>query len=372
MNTASRIIRSVPAIWKSWFLKSIKLIESDIDTFCGVRMNNGQIEMHYNPEYIKMLSLNELNLLIKHEVAHIVRGDILISPKDYIFELVNISQDAIINTHLGIDSLGNIKGYTIKGLQEIYDEIPNNPLSWRVIYNILKKNNHNSKQSFDKILKPEGDFHENSEALSEIIIDLIESDNDVINNVGISNNINITNISIKHTGSHLLEKIINEIESYGGTRFKRRTYRRENPASNLLKGVSRLPMTNIFVVADVSGSYVNYTETIIGLFHWLHQMNLIAKFGTFSDTFEVYDNISSVNKIKGYGGATLIKGLFEYLKTNSYDLVIIFTDGEIYDWSKDVRDMYKGDIIWVIDYKENFDTYSKNDKILLNDKVFNK
>lgn len=374
MTIEQRFVNNVPELWKSWFLKHIRMEkDNQLPSFAGVYMDNKQIKMVINETLSSMLSDKDITNLIIHEVAHIIRGDILVDRTNMNFEIANIAMDSIINTNINVEEIGGIKGVTIKSLQELDFPVPDQPMSWRIVYDIIMERMLEiNLKSYDIILSPKGDYNENKDALDDMILDLIECDAQIINKISFNNNLNKRKISVTITTSTVLENIIRNIVSYAGKRQKKRTYRRENHLDDSLKGISRIPLNKVLVVADISGSYTHYTSIIIGLFYWLSKKNIVAHFGTFSDDFYLYKNNVNLNELRGYGGFTQIKGMFNYLQKESYDLVVVFTDGEIFDYNKKLRQQYPGKIIWVLETNHNLKLYDSKDVILYNDKVLKK
>lgn len=365
-----KIINCLPSLWQSWFVEHINIEELDEKEkeetpFAGVCVQNNRIMMYINSDRLVNMNDNDLLNLMKHEIAHIIRGDILV--KGVIHDIAVISQDAIINSKLGIESVDGVEGVTIKNLQQYFPEVPDYPLGWKEIYDIIVKNSEvkiNISAGNDIL---ESDNSDIEKVLREAVIDLMIEDPKVMEQVSF-NKENMTRVNFRMKTSTLLEQIIRKIRSHTGNRKKMKSYRREHPSCNMIKSISRIPVNNILLVLDVSGSYANYTETILGLFYWLRKVKDIGyKMGVFSDTFSVI-NSTDISNIPGYGGATYIKGMFNHLQKNKYDLVIVFTDGYIYDYGTELRNSYKGKILWILDTPETSDSF-KGDEILYNDKI---
>ncbi len=364
----NRIFSCVPFLWKEWFLKYITFekMDENQEMFCGVSLKNNKIYFHYKESAFNKLSDNEISMLIKHEVAHIIRGDLLVS-RDYDIRTANIAMDAIINNILKIGKIGEYEGITLDSLREAFPEIPEYPYGWKEIYDILLRNKVSNIILIDKV-----DFSDDNsyEILEDAVTDLMIYDPKIIESVKFSNAFN-NKLDIKVTTSKLLESIIRRIKSYSGNKLKRRTYRKEHPTNNMLKNISRVPLNKILLVLDVSGSYTSYTNTIMGLFYWINKTkDLLTDLGVFSNSFHIIPR-NKLNSIPGYGGGTSIKGMFDYLQKNRYDLVIVFTDGEIFDYDDNLRGNYKGKILWILDNNDNISIYKKGkDEVLINDKIF--
>lgn len=371
MNIESRIFSCVPELWKPWFLKHITLKPGgDLldEAFSGVSVKNGRIYFYYDEDIFNTFSDEDINLLIKHEVAHIIRGDVLVKGECN-NQIANIAMDVIINNILGSEKIGEYEGQSLEVMRSLFPEIPKYPSGWREIYDIIMK--YFPKFNFncaDKVIF--SDDPNDVETVIDAITDLMIDDPRIIKVANFKSNIK-HEINIKVTTSRILESIITKIKGHFGNKMKKRTYRKEHPTNDMLKNISRIPINKILLVLDVSGSYIAYTETIIGLFYWLDKSkNLISDVGVFSNNFNIIPK-ANLNNIPGYGGGTEIKEMFQYLQKNPYDLVIVFTDGEIFDYDDNLRSSYKGKILWVLDDDYNINIYKKGiDEVLVNDKIF--
>jgi hypothetical protein len=359
----SKILNAAPKQWKSWILANFDLVEELRLETVGVCIKNDKLTLVYNPEFIDSLTQKDLSLLIKHEVAHIIRGDVLVTGVDR--RIANIAMDAIINEVLGIEKIGNVKGIRLSNLISQYPELEN-CTGWREIYDFLinQESPASSASSIDELLENGDNAKNPHQIVSDAIADLVLSDPDILKEVKLKSNPK-RDIKIEYRHSPLLESIIREVEGNSGIRTRRKSYRRENPVSPLLRGITKLNSQRILLVADVSGSYKSYLTSIMSLIYWLNHKGFVSKMGVFANEFALVDNAKNIPNV---GHCTYIEGMFEHLKSNSYDLVIVFTDGDIYDYNEGLRNKYSGRILWVLDDEENKEKFSR-DKVLLNSQV---
>jgi predicted metal-dependent peptidase len=367
----NRIVNSLPELWRNWFMKYVKLeklVGVSNNILAGVAYENSNIVFLYNPDTCEKLNDEDLKNLVSHEMAHIIRGDIMLSPNMYNTTVANMATDAIINDALKITKIGDIEGTTIEGLKDTYTNIPDIIAGWRSIYDAIMENGGEGSNRFD-ILIPSNLTPEEKEEYRNKINQLICEDPNILKSklVKVKSAAPTTKIDIIIKKSALLESIISAIKSHMGNKKRIRSYRKQHPTCDMLRGNSNKPFNKILLVLDVSGSYVSYTNILLGLLYWFKKTKkMIYQTAVFSDNFYVVNDLKNV---PNYGGSTHIGGLFKHLEHNLYDLVIVFTDGYIYDYTQEMRNRYKGKILWVLDNDKHKSKFSVKDKVLINDQV---
>ena len=377
-----------PKSLASWGLKNIIIEFNDNIPTAGVMFdkNSERFRMYINPSFWDGLNEADRKRLIAHEISHILRGDVFVNDAEYNPQLSNIAMDTLINTVLKIERIGNIEAWYLERLKkELNPERAkklDTPflLGWKTIYDILKEEQKEEiKNALSDIIPSEI-----SEKAKDIIAEGIikgripaegneDSELDAEIQKAISN-ISSNIVKIKRAGNEkgrngklvpqttpnpTLLAIIKNIEAIKkGRRYKRKTYRREGILPEL-RGKARIPTLDVLVALDISGSVLDKIDKMSGLIQYLKQKQLNFEFGTFSDTWRVYPNIRFTG-LDGYGGGTCVKELFEYIKKRNPSLVLIITDGELFDFDKSFLKI-SNKIIWVFTDEVHNDLLKKSD-----------
>ena len=377
-----------PKSLASWGLKNIIIEFNDNIPTAGVKFDNDseRFRMYINPSFWDGLDEADRKRLIAHEISHILRGDVFVRDEEYNPELSNIAMDTLINTVLKIERIGNTEAWYLERLKKQLSperaKKLDTPflLGWKTIYDILKEEQKEEiKNSLADIIPSEisekakdiiaegiikGRIPVNGDGDTELDKEIQEAISNISGNVVkitmAGNNKGDKNSLVPQTTPNpTLLTIIKNIEAIKkGKRYKRKTYRREGILPEL-RGKARIPTLDVLVALDISGSVLDKIDKMSGLIQYLKQKQLSFEFGTFSDTWRVYPSIR-FKDLEGYGGGTCVKELFDYIKKRNPSLVIIITDGELYDFDKSFLKI-PNKIIWVFTEDVNNELLKNSD-----------
>lgn len=367
-----------PAISK-WIMANVTFIENNSIPTMGVGVkNNVGIFLEYNPEFYDKLNDEEKRFLWVHEISHIIRGDVFKKFENYEeidARLWNITWDAIINQHFNQKDIDLVKKLGGIVYEDLRNEFPNLPsmlslVSEYEIYRTLKDYQQESHDALKKLLdgmannkfgevKPASEQLD-SETKIKTLIDVmnlqaqIKSDPETFKEyfghfASPGTYSKKENYAInKPVEIPIIEKIMSICKKAGNKFKKQRSYRREGLLEGL-RGLTRKRIGKVFLGLDVSGSVYSHISLFLGVASYLTFKKFIVEFGTFSSEFHVYPNLPRREvEIQGAGGGTEIKEMMDYLKGKDYDLAIIATDGEIFDWSVDLTEQLSFPVVWLM------------------------
>ena len=151
----------VPKILKDNLIPYLFFTENQIvenETLC-VEFEKNKFHIDINTKFFGSQTEDMKEKLILHELFHIFRQDLLIE-KTYDYELMNIATDSIINYQLDILDKDF---WHYNEFKEKYPELPEKPITWLDIYNILKKENNLDKK-INLIFRPITNEEQKNEA----------------------------------------------------------------------------------------------------------------------------------------------------------------------------------------------------------------
>lgn len=300
-------------------------------------------------------------LLFLHEVAHVIRGDHLIpNIENMDMTTLNIATDIVINTILNLREVRFTDGSVYKAcyhedFAQVFPDFPDWKLGYFPIYNYLVEKDSDLQKLKEKFLteiKPvPNEVAEEVKKLSKAIRKrLIENHPDVAKEVlkreferamqKIDKLLARSGAGCGDGGSEIiqvesrriprLERVLRQILSQSGENVYsyKPTYRGQREGILIEKSVL-LPSSNILVICDVSGSYINVAKKLIlpAVKHELkrNKFDLIL--------FDDYPRFNPT--VWSGGGGTRIKPVLEFLKKNrtKYDAILFVSD---YDFFEDM------------------------------------
>ncbi|MGC8978837.1 DUF2201 family putative metallopeptidase [Caldisericum sp.] len=348
-----------PAL-RLWATKNLDVVMTDDIQTAGVCVENKRgFVLYVNPEWFGRLTSEQKEYLLRHEISHVFRGDVL-RPHDADFKLWNVVADAVINHQLGEDIAKEMDGIVYTELASQLGLPTQYVASEYSMLQALKEKADATEKLFEQSqnlgeVLPSEEL--DAETRAKVLKGILEG-RDIPDNEMSQPSLSIG--SEKGTESRvysepkrlaIIRKILRVALSEGNTFQKTRSYMREGVVDGI-KGVHRKRIGKIFLCVDTSGSIdPDVLKSFIGIGYWLSRNEFIADWGSFSDEFYLYRTpIKGFADLRGVGGGTRIAGLFDFLRKNKYDAVIILTDGEIFDYAPSLGDGVSAKIVWMLTY----------------------
>ncbi|MEJ5245948.1 MAG: hypothetical protein WHV28_09635 [Bacteroidota bacterium] len=374
-------INLVPEVLREFVLKNISFKKNyDMPTL-GVGITDNGIEMQYNPDFYNNLNNEQKRVIWLHELAHVIRGDILKKFEDRL--TWNIVFDSVVNQYFkesDREIVRKLNGVIYEDLREKYD-LPERlgGISEFEIYSKIKESN--DFQLFDVILVPTNNPVAKTKALAEIQkirkrlseagIDELEKEfHDLLgsNDLVVESSGQIKAKLPKRT-IVAIDRIMSICQKQGNIYKHTRNYRREGLYEGL-RGLTRKRVGKMFLGVDVSGSVANYIPVFLGIGKQLVMKKYIVEFGSFSSGFTLYKYLPrNENQIKGVGGGTEIRQMMSYLQKQDMDLAIVITDGEIWDWKPELSERLPFPVVWLLVGDRKFKVPGKDIIINIDDVV---
>jgi len=335
------------------------------DTICVNKFG----DTYYNPKFIDKLSVDEIKGVLCHELLHCVYGHVFMNPAGYNKEILNISQDIIINNDLVsekfklpvegiIPEKNSVKLPTQKGVITINDI--NTKTSYD-IYSELEKNLPKQK-GFDTILYDDSNNENNK---SNQISD------DILKEKWKQKLVSAAEYSIQNRGTipDSIQQVINELLnpqiSWSEylmkyvSRILPNDYTYTRPNKRSISCGCYMPSVvkeKLYIVAsiDTSGSMsdedltlaVSELKAIAGLSPNI-EIDVIICDADIHDTIKLNSTDLSKLKMKGGGGTSHIP-VYNYVndKLKNTKVLINFTDGYTEFPEEKNKGMY--DSFWVM------------------------
>lgn len=382
------VLKYVHPSLRNWVLKNVTIdVTTDVPTMGVGLVPDFGIKLFINPDFYSELNDEQKRTAWVHELTHIARGDIFMDIPKEDREYWNIAMDAVINDHFP-EKIQNVveemDGILYKNLYEELD-LPKYVCftNEQIIVERLKEKTQKKQMAlkemlkemgmkmFDEVMSPPGDLSPKDKMKAYIetmaLQGLIEKDAELREMIGKftagaekapikSRTYEVT----RPIAVPLVDKIMAICKKAGNKFRKLRSYRREGLVEGL-RGLTRRRIGSVFLGMDVSGSVYSYIPFFLGVGSYLTFKKYIVKFGTFSDNFTLYNYLpKGTTEIQNAGGGTEIKEMMDYLNKNKdeYDLAIIITDGEIFDWHKNMSQELPFPILWLLTY--NNESFAKS------------
>ena len=351
--------------------------------------------IYVGDKFIEKFTKEEIQALIEHEVAHALRGDCLIpvTMPDIVDScdpiLVGCALDIVINSKpLATDNLNKLATKTGHEISKYPFLKQDHLISWKMVYEELVKNvpvieiqfdmlpdcqikdkNKAKKQHIKTILKlrniKDPELKEKiDQLLSKISMDLIQGS--VVGDGGGQKGKIRMPAPIENSLEDLIQRLLNATDVSDSILRKTRGFRREGRIP-LLRGTYRVRRSQVLIALDVSGSCYNYWSMLGGIAKSLSSVmdvELIL-FSTSVEKVEITDTITADN----LWGGTTIKPVFEYAENKKPSLLVILTDGEIFD---NPPTSTKYPVIWALTPEHDKPTYPKNCHYFILPRVENK
>jgi predicted metal-dependent peptidase len=334
----------LPENVKKWLARSVILIDLPEDfPFPGlVRLTPHGYHIGIRKD-IQDVELRDT--LLAHEIGHILRGDMLVKNVNPL--LWNIAADACINSNLNRESIKELGGVNYDHIAEKYDLNPHQAPGAKIIYDLMKEDIENSGSgSMDLHEGMQGDEEECRKAhvqtILEALYDGVVNENAIRSSGKYGNSSNVIAVPKRQP---LLEQWLLALRSakIGGTPTRFKSWVRHGRIPGI-KGTARLHRAKVAVLADVSGSVVSLLPNILGAAKALQKVCNVQVM-VWATGAEWYTGADSVMKV---GGGTQLSSAFRILGQNTFDAVVIITDGELLD-SKESSDIAPNcPLIWCL------------------------
>lgn len=351
-----------------WALRNIQIEwTTDMPTAAAGLTRSGY-KVFINPEYWDKLPFDEdRRCLLIHEISHILRGDCLVglnekdSDEKHNPMVANLAMDAIINQNQVMHRSSDENGWLRLGNSKdrLGFDLTMETFSWQFTYNeIMKKATENGGGGGGQGQTDDAPFAEDGlskgDAQKEHAKTVLDARDAVKgtelegavrghfcynagNNAGGRQKIDLP----PALGVSIPDLIANKVRSIG-QKVKVRSFRREGVVSGL-KGVSRQPKAKVLVALDVSGSCTGYWPLVGGAAARMRKM-FDVELCTFSDHCAKF--VPGM-EIDNWNGGTLFQPVLEYAERVKADILVVVTDGELYDFQGDTGD-YSGKVAWFL------------------------
>lgn len=308
--------------------------------FCSKRLNYVMIISYSFIEY----SLNERMAILKHEISHIIWGH-LIDIEDKNIDKWQLATDCSVNQFINKEHLpkGVILPETLGvppklSSYEYYDllDVPEN-----------KEHNHNWESAPSVIKEVTSSIIETAKEFTELHGKLPKHISELINP--------LNPLKSKHSWKYILR-------NYLINKSKRSSIKRTNRRFNYshIKGVTKDKRSNLSVILDVSGSITNedISKALAEILIITHNqdVSLIQVDSEARDPEILTKRTKSITRT-GTGGTLLSSGLS---KIKDCNLVLVITDGHLYDEDIIKFNEFKKPILWMITTKGRVSNLMKN------------
>lgn len=334
------------------------IFDETLPAIAGVSFANFKYNLYINPIMFSKLTIPHRIGVLKHEMLHIIDLHLTLRRKDYDNHNWNLATDCAINQLINKDHLPE-NCVTIENLFTDSNIKIASKMNAEYYYNLIKENEEKlnpdfakgTGSTFDELM--ESDDQQSETSIKEITKEIIKSAIESTKNCGeIPSEVKII-LELKYKNEinwrKELQKIVGKLKS-----DKKKTImkpNRRNPQRKDLYGNKRDVKNEILVITDESGSVSDSAEAkalseIISLCQLFKiEVDLIRVDTTASDIIKLNKNSIKYKRIKS--GGTYISSAIEKIKKD-YDVIIILTDGELYQ--KDINKFKDLDtqIIWLI------------------------
>lgn len=357
-----KLLEYMPPHWRQWFIDFVTVEEGNLP-FAAVRNDADKgIVLIINFSAFDKLNDDQKRALIEHEIGHIVRGDIFKQVEDR--DIWNMVWDAVINQTIDNEIIRSMNGILYEDIKETLG-LPKHlcVTSEFEIFQALKKQKEEEAKALEELLQKMGQW---KDVLDSVPLDKMGLEgriqvyrallaaSEIAKNyegavkVGIGPGNKQTVKVTKLRALPIIEQLLKLCLQSGRKFIKHRSFRREG-ITPCLRGMSRKRIGKIFLLVDVSGSVINLLPKMLGLAQWLIQKRYVVEFGTFSSGFKHYPTLPSLEMaIEDAGGGTEIKEALNFLAKSDYDLAIIITDGEIFDYEEELAAKCPFPLVWVL------------------------
>lgn len=337
------LFASVPKPLQQYVIQNFRIVKEQSGFPAYVGLRGSDLYLGINVPLWEQLSADDRQKLLLHEIAHVLRGDLLVNNVNH--TLHNIATDSIINEVLDIDAVGEHDGIRYS---HIYKDL-NLPdklsaIGWRAIYNALlekaKENGGIGRLGFDEIKETDNSL----EAQEKVIEARIEAEGieDIQKNIKDAGHFEMssqkyTHYEVKIKQDTRIASIFSAIRARhdANVRLRRKTWRREGVYEGL-RGLSRVPTLSVLVIIDVSGSFTEYIKLALGITSGLKDFQVDV--GVFADRFAMVNNL---NDLPDVGGGTYFSSV---VPPKPYDVWVVITDG----YFSDTPQLPNHPIVWVI------------------------
>ena len=320
----------------------------------GVGVQNGEVKMIYNEEFIEKLTTPQFLEVLKHEALHLINKHIFnAQPKDKTEALLNnLAMDCSINQLLDETIIKEIGGMTLDGFRDMVKETTDPSTveanqTWQYYYKLLQQelDDRKEKGKGEQFIEELGEgmdshdgFGQGMDALDQAALDdaLNEAKKAVERKCGkLPQEIEDMYKLIKKPTlkwKRILRRFVGE-----GLRSERKSSRmkRNRRYGITIPGKKKDYKARILTVIDTSGSMMweNRLEKVMsevyGIYNGLGNVgiDICECDAQIQDVFS-YEGKDKFS-IKGGGGTEMLPAL-EYAKEKAYDAVVFLTDGEFY------------------------------------------
>lgn len=361
----------------------VQILLSDATDIAAVTLKEGHAELHVTPRFFTEPPEIQREIVI-HELAHLIRGDMLVAQKVGAFEseekrrAFNIAADALINQTLPeLHNSGRF--YTYSRLRVTYQDLPGHLPETVWLYNFLLRQNPPDQgggggngdngdnggggENAGDILEPQGDPDANAAGWAATVSRLTQSAqargvelpaaNDPLSGRG-AGDAPATGTrqvtpeavalgAVRRALEHALRRV-RQPRAFGGSMKDVRTYRRMR--NNLPTYLPR-PAARVVLAIDVSGTMMEYYGRVTYIAQKLareYYVDVLA----WSDRAEwvrpPYD------KSVTFGGGTLLAPAVDEAAKRRPDAVVIITDDDLHDRDAAYTALHRigASIVWVI------------------------
>lgn len=356
-------------------LRVRKVVDENVKTAC-IRLgsDNFSMEMAFNPEWIKDMSIEHVRGVVEHELSHMINGhltDPIYTSEHINHELMNIAMDCEINQYINSKYLP--EGITLKKVEQVVGTSIPEKAGTMTYYNLLKK-----KSDENKIQIGIGQVSGNGSTISTMDQHTIITNQSTADAVieGIVES--AANETVKRRGTlpgvvEQMLKLAQEkrqpvidwksfLRRFVQNSYKEHTIttrRRESRRFEGAPGLRHEPEFQLLVAIDSSGSVSNaelteFMQEIDNIHRNKCDIRILVCDTRIVQDFEYKGNKEQI-EIKGRGGTSFEPVLDVYEKTPSTCLVY-FTDGEC-----PVERRLKKPVLWILSSRGT-DSYLKDCK----------
>lgn len=292
--------------------------------------DHGRIRVLINPEVWGRLDDEARCVVLAHEVAHVVRGDLIVRVEDP--ARANWAQDLVINRTLDARPVLDRCGLRVPQWDEMLAEsleLPAAPTpGWRVIYDAVTPPEGNGGEggiTADTRNDPDGceGCGTRPGGRDPDPMEILEAAQ-AASAAGVWRHESRGRVVIPAVDSRMLARLLARIRrvSHAGIRVPTRTYRREGRVPEL-RGVARVPTIRVLVACDVSGSM---TDVVQGLAALAHVRDIDTVWCAFADRIvDVWPR--APRALPQPSGGTLFGPVVEHAERAGVDVLVMVTDG---------------------------------------------
>lgn len=327
----TKVMQAIPAELTGWVNRHIRWVVEPRNSTAYARLTSTGYEIGFNPDFVAATPPAELTGVWLHEIAHILRGDLLVDLAQredgqlYYQAMEFCINDALLPYHPL--PAGVVTAATLE--QMAGEPPPHNSRGARYIYDWLRSRGTQGQPG-------EMDFESNPDASTEARKAHVEAVLDAP--TGLPDGLpereplvraptspprpNTLDISaVAEAAARLAHRA-----RTGGVKIWQRSWARESGVWDTLRGYHKVPRARVIAAMDASGSMTDWIPIYWNLVAELRQL-LNVETWVWADTAAMWEPGAEQPYV---GGGTSLTPLLGAL-AHENALIIVFTDGELTD-----------------------------------------